>query len=90
LFRSESRVGNLRPEDVSLDAQRYLDRLGNIDLIVYEGKRTDAFGHSYFTTNPQVSSDVVQLLRYRRAPGEPGRELVRRGPIVWEFPTSAR
>jgi esterase/lipase superfamily enzyme len=86
LFRSKSRVGNLRPEDVTPDAQRYLEKLGNIDIIVYEGKLTDLFGHSYFTTNPQVSSDVMQLLRYGKAPGEPGRELLRRGPIVWEFP----
>jgi esterase/lipase superfamily enzyme len=90
LFRSESRVGNLRPEDVPKGAQDYLAKLGNIDIIVYEGKRTDAFGHAYFTTNPQVSSDVMQLLRYGKAPGEPGRELIRRGPIVWEFPTNPR
>jgi len=90
LFRSESRVGNLRPEDVPEDAQRYLDELGDIDVIVYEGKRTDAFGHSYFTTNPRVSADVMQLLRYGKAPGEPGRDLMRRGPIVWEFPQGVR
>lgn len=88
LFRSESRVGNLRPEDVTPEAQRYLDRLGSIDIIVYEGKLTDAFGHSYFTTNPQVSSDVMQLLRYDKPPEE--RALVQRGPIVWEFPPAAR
>jgi len=86
LFRSESRVGSLRPEDVGVDAQRYLAKLGNIDIIVYEGQRTDIFGHSYFTTNPRVSSDVVELLRYGKAPGDPGRDLVRHGPIVWEFP----
>jgi len=86
LFRSERRVGNLRPEDVGVDAQRYLAKLGNIDIIVYQGRRTDIFGHSYFTTNPRVSSDVVELLRYGKAPGDPGRDLVRHGPIVWEFP----
>ncbi len=90
LFRSRNRVGNLRPEDVNEEAQRYLDRLGNIDIIVYEGKRTDAFGHSYFTTNPQVSSDVIQLLRYGKRPGEPGRDLLQVGPIVWEFPQRER
>ncbi len=90
LFRSESRVGNLRAEDVEPDAQRYLEIFGNFDIIIYKGKLTDAFGHSYFTTNPQVSSDVMQLLRYGKAPGEPGRELVQRGPIVWEFPQGPR
>jgi hypothetical protein len=63
--------------------------MNKLDLVVYEGKRTDAFGHSYFTTNPQVSSDVIQLLRYGKRPGEPGRELIKAGPIAWEFPPAA-
>jgi esterase/lipase superfamily enzyme len=86
LFRSRNRVGDLRPDDVPNDIQRYFEPMNKLDLIVYEGKRTDAFGHSYFTTNPQVSSDVIQLLRYGKKPGEPGRELIKAGPIAWEFP----
>jgi esterase/lipase superfamily enzyme len=39
-----------------------------------------------FKTNPRVISDVIQLLRYGKRPGEPGRELVQVGPIVWKFP----
>jgi esterase/lipase superfamily enzyme len=88
LFRSQERVGNLRADDIPLPVQDYLAQLGDIDVIVYEGKRTDAFGHSYFTTNPQVSSDVVQLLRYGKRPGEPGRPLKQVGPVVWKFPKS--
>jgi len=87
LFRSQSRVGNLRAEDVPEDLQRYLEPFDKLDIIVYEGDRTDAFGHSYFSTNPRVSSDVIQLLRYGKKPGEPGRELERAGPIVWRFPS---
>ena len=60
-----------------------------MDIIIDEGKRTDTFGHSYFTTNPRVSSDVIQLLRYDKKPGEPGRELEKVGPIVWKLPTVA-
>ena len=86
LFRSQTRVGNIRAEDVPMSAQRYLKPFDKVDIIVYEGKRTDTFGHSYFTTNPRVSSDVIQLLRYGKKPGEPGRELVEVGPIVWKFP----
>jgi esterase/lipase superfamily enzyme len=86
LFRSETRVGNIRAEDVPVDAQQYLEPFDKVDIIVYEGKLTDTFGHSYFTTNPRVSSDVIQLLRYDRKPGEPGRELDQVGPIVWKFP----
>jgi esterase/lipase superfamily enzyme len=86
LFRSHRRVGGLRAEDVPEDLQRYLEPADKIDIIVYEGERTDIFGHAYFTTNPHVSSDVIQLLRYGKKPGEPGRELERVGPIVWRFP----
>jgi esterase/lipase superfamily enzyme len=86
LFRSRSRLGQLTAADLTPAAQAYLAEIGRIDLITYEGKRTDAFGHSYFTTNPEVSSDLVQLLRFGKRLGEPGRRLVRTGPVTWEFP----
>lgn len=86
LFRSRTRVGQMRPEDIPEEAQRYMSEIGRLDLITYEGKRTDAFGHSYFTSNPQVSSDLIQLIRYGKKPGEPGRQLIRTGPITWRFP----
>jgi esterase/lipase superfamily enzyme len=86
LFRSRNRVGQLRPEDISDKAQRYFEAVGRIDLISYQGKRTDLFGHSYFTTNPRVSSDLIKLLRYNKQLGEPGRELIKTGRVTWEFP----
>jgi esterase/lipase superfamily enzyme len=87
LFRSRQRMGQLRPEDIPPPVQRYFGALGRIDLISYEGKRTDWFGHSYFTTNPMVSSDLVELIRYGKKPGEPGRDyLINTGPVTWKFP----
>jgi esterase/lipase superfamily enzyme len=86
LFRSRNRVGQLRPEDIPETAQRYFETVGRIDLISYEGKRTDLFGHSYFTTNPQVSSDLIEMIRYDKQLGEPGRELIKTGRVTWEFP----
>jgi len=86
LFRSRTRVGQLRPEDLSPRAQKYLATLGRIDLISYQGARTDFFGHSYFTSNPQVSSDLIELIRYGKRLGEPGRQLIRTGPVTWRFP----
>jgi len=86
LFRSRKRVGRLRPEDVPPEARDYFSKWGNIDLIVYEGKATDRFGHSYFSTNPEVSADLVQLIRYGRAPGDPERPLVPMGAATWKFP----
>ncbi len=86
LFRSRNRVGQLRPEDIPERAQRYFATVGRIDLISYEGERTDAFGHSYFTTNPQVSSDLIEMIRYGKQLGEPGRELIKTGRVTWKFP----
>jgi len=86
LFRSRKRVGQLRPEDIPEERQRYLAELRRFDLISYEGERTDFFGHSYFTSNPQVSSDLIQLIRYDKGLGEPGRELIKTGHVTWKFP----
>lgn len=86
LFRSRNRVGQLRPEDIPDRVQRYFETTGRIHLISYEGKRTDLFGHSYFTTNPQVSSDLIELIRYRKQLGEPGRKLIKTGRVTWRFP----
>jgi esterase/lipase superfamily enzyme len=86
LFRSRSRVGQLRPEDLSPKSQKYLATLGRVDLISYQGTRTDFFGHSYFTSNPQVSSDLIELIRYGKRLGQPGRQLIRTGPVTWRFP----
>lgn len=89
LFRSKHRVGQLRPEDITPAAQAYFSKWGDMDLVVYEGERTDVFGHSYFTSNPDVSSDLIQLVRFGRAPGHPGRALIKSGPITWQFPKAA-
>jgi esterase/lipase superfamily enzyme len=86
LFRSRKRAGQLRPEDIPEKGQRYMEEVGRMDLISYQGERTDIFGHSYFTSNPQVSSDLIELIRYGKQLGEPGRELIKTGPVTWKFP----
>jgi hypothetical protein len=73
-------------QDLQREISRATGRKGNVDLIVYEGKRTDFFGHSYFQTNPRVSADVIELILNGTAPGEPRRPLVRIGKITWTFP----
>ena len=59
-----------------------------VDFIIHEARRTDRYGHFYFTSNPGVSSDLIQLLRFDKRPGDLGRELIKVGPIVWKFPPS--
>jgi hypothetical protein len=63
LFRRRKRFGQMGTEDIPDRAQRHLETEGRIDLISYEDKRTDALGRSYFTTNPRMSSDLIELTR---------------------------
>lgn len=86
LFKSIRRVGQLQPGDISATMEDYLSQSGNVDIIVYEGKRTDPFGHSYFLSNPEVSADLIELVRNGTPPGNSRRPLLRRGKVVWLFP----
>jgi hypothetical protein len=56
-----------------------------MDIVVYQGDRTDLFGHAYFATNPRVSSDLIQLIRYGATPGDPERGLKKIGPVARTF-----
>jgi len=85
LFRGYRRVGRAGVDDMPAEMQDFFAKWGRFELIVYEGKRTDAFGHGFFTTNPLVSSDLVQLIRFGKRPGDPGRPLREVGPVTWVF-----
>ncbi len=56
-----------------------------ITIINFIGK-SDRFGHSYFRTNPAVSSDLMLLLRYDYQPGSPERPLEHLGNAFWRIP----
>jgi len=86
LFRSRARLGQFDPGKVSSESLTLFEKWGGLDFITYKGKRTDPFGHSYFHSNPEVSSDLIQLIRYGTKPGEPGRPLEQIGPVSWTFP----
>lgn len=89
LFRGDERVGQLTPESVSQPFKDYYAKVERVDFIVYEGQRTDKFGHSYFVSNPRVSADLVELVVNGTAPGTPSRPLVRASKAFWKFPEAA-
>jgi esterase/lipase superfamily enzyme len=76
LFSGGMRVGAVRSEIFSpaeLEALRKSKTLQVIDARVSDA---GSFGHNYFHSNPAVSSDLILLLREKRAPGaENGRPL---------------
>jgi esterase/lipase superfamily enzyme len=74
LFGSIARLGRLDKAMLTPKEIEQIRTFDLIDVIQVEG-RSDLFGHSYLTSNPKVSSDLIALLRYRLGPNDPGRPL---------------
>ncbi len=56
-----------------------------VTVVNFQGEST-GYGHSYFRTNPAVSSDLVLMIRYGFKPGETGRPLEHIGLNFWRIP----
>jgi esterase/lipase superfamily enzyme len=85
LFGSIARLGRLNEAMLTPRQIEQARTFGMIDVIQVEG-RTDLFGHSYFTSNPKVSSDLIALLRYGLRPNDPGRPLEEVEKPFWRIP----
>lgn len=84
LFGSIARLGRL---DATMFTGDQIDAIGSlraIDIIEVRGT-TDLFGHSYLTSNPRVSADIIALLRYGLRPNDPGRPLERIAGSFWRL-----
>ena len=66
----------------SADQIEAIAALDAVDIIQVRGT-TDFFGHSYFISNPQVSADIIAMLRYGLRPNEPGRPLEQIAGTFW-------
>ena len=86
LFRSKARVGQISRDMMSERGLALFEMWGGLHVVLVKGQRTDRFGHSYFVSNPEVSSDIIQLIRHGKKPEEPGRPLKKIAPSVWTFP----
>jgi esterase/lipase superfamily enzyme len=87
LFASpEGRLGTLDISELSdADLARMKTNSSRITVVNFQGEST-GYGHSYFRTNPAVSSDLVLMLRYGLKPGDPGRPLQHIGLNFWKIP----
>jgi esterase/lipase superfamily enzyme len=74
LMGSIARLGRVDSKMLNADQIAAIASLGAVDIIQVRG-RTDFFGHSYLASNPQVSADIVAMLRYDLRPNESGRFL---------------
>ncbi len=85
LSGSIARLGRIVATAFSADQIEAIALLRAVDIIEVRGA-TDFFGHSYFVSNPQVSADLIALLRYDLGPNEPGRPLEQVAGTFWRVP----
>lgn len=66
--------GRLNTKDVNVNEQNIFNSVGNVSLIKVP-KSGSFIGHDYFHSNPAVSSDLINLILYKAAPGSKERPL---------------
>ena len=88
LFRSKTRLGQLRPEDLTAAQKQQLELVGRVDVVDARVK-TGFLGHSYYHSNPAVSSDLMLTLRYGAEAGSPQRPLKEVAPNYWVLDNEA-
>jgi esterase/lipase superfamily enzyme len=85
LYGSIARLGRI---DATMFTPEQIEAIGMlrvVDIVEVRGT-TDLFGHSYFVSNSQVSSDIIAMLRYDLRPNEPGRPLEHVAGPFWRVP----
>jgi esterase/lipase superfamily enzyme len=85
LFGSVVRVGQLDVAMFTPEQVKAIGMLQVVDIVQVRGT-TDFFGHRYFVSNPQVSADLIAMLRYGLRPNEPGRPLENVDGPFWRVP----
>ena len=86
LFGSIARLGRIDATMLTAPQIEEIARLRVVDIVQVSGT-SDFFGHSYFTSNPRASADIIALLRYGLRPNEPGRPLEHIAGAFWRVPT---
>jgi esterase/lipase superfamily enzyme len=85
LFGSIARLGRIDATMFSPEQIESIGMLHAVDIVEVRGT-TDFFGHHYFVSNPQVSADIIAMLRYDLRPNEPGRPLEHVAGPFWRVP----
>jgi esterase/lipase superfamily enzyme len=85
LFGSIARLGRIDATMLTSSQIEEIARLRVVDIIEVSGT-SDFFGHSYFTSSPRASADMIALLRYGLRPNEPGRPLEHIAGSFWRVP----
>lgn len=88
LFGSFIRLGRLQAAELGPERIERARKAAIFDVVSVSGT-TDMFGHSYFTSNPDVSSDLIALIRFGARPGDAQRPLVEIARPFWRVRTAA-
>ena len=83
LFSSRARLGKIRPDDYDPYARAILARIKGVNAVVDARVKTSGLGHSYYHSNPAVSSDLILTLWHHAAPGSTQRPLKEVMPGYW-------
>ena len=85
LMGSLRRMG--RVDQASLDKEQVAKSRALAGFATFVQVTTTAgfIGHSYFVSDPAVSADLVSLVRYGLAPGDPGRPLEEISRPFWKI-----
>ena len=76
--------GRLNTKDVNVNERNIFNSVGNVSLIKVP-KSGSFIGHDYFHSNPAVSSDLINLLLYKAAPGSKERPLKKLENNFWSL-----
>jgi len=89
LYGSLIRVGRANLEALTKEEAEKAARLAYVVDFVEVKAAAGFLGHSYYTSDPKVSADLVALIRYGLRPGDPGRPLEEIRRPFWRIPTGS-
>ena len=85
LMGSLRRMGRVDESMLSKEQLAKARPLAGFAAFVQVTQTSGFIGHSYFVSDPAVSSDLVSLVRYGLEPGVPGRPLEEIGRPFWKI-----
>jgi len=85
LMGSLRRLGRIDQALLSEEQLAKLRPSASYAAFVQVTETLDFIGHSYFVSDPAVSSDLIALIRYGIGPGEPGRPLQEVSRPFWKI-----
>ena len=79
------RFGRIQATDITPDQKEIFARVRNVNFVDIEGEG-GVFGHTYYTRNPAVLSDIEAIINHTAKPGSLRRPLQRIEGNFWRLP----